>query len=118
MPLIGRRILVAEDDFVVANDLALLLQAAGASVVGPVSRLKEALAATQAELDAAVMDVNLGGAWSLMAIEKLTRNGVFVILHTGYSPEELPARFRGLPIARKPGAEHVICTLERALGRN
>jgi CheY-like chemotaxis protein len=118
LPLTGRRILVAEDDFIVANDLSQLLQAAGASVVGPVARLKDALGACQAELHAAVMDVNLGGAWSLPAIEKLTRDGVFVVLHTSYSPDELPERFRRLPIAIKPGAEYVLSALGRALRRD
>ena len=58
----GRRILVVEDDFLVALDMEEQLEAAGATVVGPVPSIKDALGlmAIAPGLDAAMLDVNLG----------------------------------------------------------
>src|SRR5215472_13551026 len=58
----GRRILVVEDNFLVATLLAEVLESVGWQVVGPVAHLAGALDAAASEgFDAAVLDVNLGG---------------------------------------------------------
>ena len=61
--LAGRRILVVEDEFLLALDMETHLEAAGAEVVGPVPSLGDAalLLAIAPRLDGAVLDVNLGG---------------------------------------------------------
>ncbi len=61
--LSGRSILVVEDEFLLAEDLREQLVLAGAAVIGPVATLAKALdlIAAGVALDAALLDVNLGG---------------------------------------------------------
>lgn len=61
--LTGRRVLVVEDDYTIADVLCRHLEGAGADVLGPVPDVAGALELLAAEdaLDGAVLDVNLGG---------------------------------------------------------
>lgn len=91
--LAGCRVLVVEDEPLVAMDLAAALAALGCEVVGPVSTLNEALCVGKAEtaagrLGAAVLDVNLHGAMSFPLAEFLAERRVPFVYATGYG--ELP----------------------------
>lgn len=103
-PLAGRRVLVIEDEALVALDLEMTLQAAGAMTVGPFLRLREALAASaSAAADAAVLDVRLGRDESYALADRLRERGVAVIFHTGHaSTERLRARYPGAGVCPKP----------------
>ncbi len=58
----GERILVVEDDFLTALEIARILKEAGSEIVGPVGSFEDALnLATGAVIDAAVLDINLDG---------------------------------------------------------
>ena len=58
----GERILVVEDDFLTALEIARILRKAGSEIVGPVGSLEDALSlAAAAVIDAAVLDINLDG---------------------------------------------------------
>lgn len=83
--LAGRRILVVEDEFVIAALAADLLEGLGASVVGPAGTLEAALelAATE-DLHAAVLDVNMNGLRSDPVAELLAGRGVPFVFATGY----------------------------------
>jgi PAS domain S-box-containing protein len=89
--LAGRRVLLVEDEPLVALDLEATLRDLGCEVAGPAATLADALRVVAAEapqLDAAVLDVNLGGQPAFPAADELVRRGVPVIFATGYS--ELP----------------------------
>lgn len=59
----GQRILVVEDNFVMALDLSQMVEELGGAVVGPVGRLDEGMALAQSnDIDGAILDVDLGGA--------------------------------------------------------
>ncbi|HWX50453.1 MAG TPA: HWE histidine kinase domain-containing protein [Roseomonas sp.] len=81
-----RRVLLAEDEPLVAMELETQLQALGFTVVGPASTLQEALqlVGDDVALDAAVLDVNLRGQAVFPVADLLVRRGVPVVFATGY----------------------------------
>jgi DNA-binding response OmpR family regulator len=99
----GRRILVVEDEFLIAMEVEDILRALGVEVVGPFGRLEPALGAVQKEvLDGAILDVRLDGETSEQVAAELVSRGVPVLLTTGYESEQLPPDLRNLPRLRKP----------------
>jgi CheY-like chemotaxis protein len=88
--LAGRRILVVEDEFLLAMELELLLQQRGCVVVGPASSIDHALALIDGEPpDAALLDVNLKGRRATPVAAALMARGVPFVLITGYSRPQL-----------------------------
>jgi DNA-binding response OmpR family regulator len=99
----GRRILVVEDEFLIAMEVEDILRALGAEVVGPFGRLEPALGAVLKEdIHGAVLDVRLDGETSEEIAAVLVSRGVPVLLTTGYEGEQLPPVLRNLPRLRKP----------------
>lgn len=85
-PLRGRRVLLAEDEALIAMDLEMTLSDAGADIVGPCLRLDRALvAAWSMGLDAAVLDLTLGGRPSGALVDILAARGVPVVIHSGHT---------------------------------
>ena len=83
--LAGRRILIVEDEFVVALQLEQLVRAAGGTVVGPVPSVGRALPVIRTEeLDGALLDVNLHGRPVTPVARALRARGIPFILVTAY----------------------------------
>jgi DNA-binding response OmpR family regulator len=102
-PLKGRRILLVEDEYFVATEIAELLRGGGIEVVGAFARVQPALEAVNREtIDGAVLDVRLDGETSERLAALLVACGVPVLLVTGYEPDQMPPGVRGLPCLRKP----------------
>ncbi|MCZ0963753.1 response regulator [Paracoccus benzoatiresistens] len=99
-----RRILVVEDDYLLALDLQDNLADAGALVVGPVGTLAQALERIRAEahLDGAILDVNLGGEQAYPAADLLAERGVPFVFTTGYGASAMPERFSHVTRFEKP----------------
>ncbi len=88
-PLQGARILVAEDDAILAFDLGITLQRAGAKVVGPALTLAHTLSLAQTTLMcAAVLDVSLRDEEVFPAALELKERGVGIVFYTGYAAVE------------------------------
>ncbi|TFL17413.1 HWE histidine kinase domain-containing protein [Jannaschia formosa] len=106
--LAGRRILVAEDEEFVAEETAEALRAAGCTVVGPFPTLARALmAAVSEELDAAVLDVNLGGDLIWPAAMALAARDIPIAFATGYVRDlQAPPQFADAPWIEKPLLPH------------
>ncbi len=84
LPLSGRRILVVEDEYLIAIEMERWLQEAGAEVAGPVPDTERALALIETEaLDAAVLDVHLNGEPAYVVADRLTERGVPYLFATG-----------------------------------
>lgn len=99
------RVLVVEDQYFLANDMQRALQAAAATVVGPVPTLAQAARIVRTEqLDAAVLDVNLRGQPVFPIMDMLMARGVPFALMTGYGRWAIPAAYRDLPRMEKPVA--------------
>lgn len=100
----GRKILVVEDEFFVAEDLSELLRSAGAEVVGPASTLPAALHLVERSIfpDAAILDINLAGEPVYALAEELDRRGVPMMFLTGYAPDSIPDRYSAIHCCEKP----------------
>jgi two-component sensor histidine kinase/DNA-binding response OmpR family regulator len=105
----GNRMLIAEDEALVAimmEDLAVEL---GWSVVGPFAKAADALAAAKDDdIQAALLDVNLGGESVYPVADALTARGVPFVFTTGYGAESIDRRFASTPILQKPIDRHVL----------
>ena len=102
-PLDGRRILIVEDEYIIAMEVKRWLVAAGAEVVGPVPSVNRALDLIEdASLDAAVLDVNLEGTASYAIADRLAADGVPYMFVTGYDDWSMPEAYRAAPRVAKP----------------
>jgi DNA-binding response OmpR family regulator len=115
----GRRILVVEDSFLIAMEIADAIEAEGGTVVGPVARLAPAREAARREpLDGAVLDVRLDDELTDGLAGELVARGVPVVLATGFDSLALPAGLQDLPRLRKPFTRNAVLTaLAAALKR-
>ncbi|MBX3028268.1 response regulator [bacterium] len=105
LSLRGLRILVVEDNFVLADALRYLLAGYDGIVTAIAPTVERARAALAAEpVDVAVLDINLNGASVVPFAEELRAAGVPFVFVTGYGddPELLPAHLRTLPRLEKP----------------
>lgn len=97
------RILVVEDDFLIADLIEEILTSAGCEVVGPVRRVADAVhTAAHAEYDAAVLDVNVAGERIYPVADALCERTVPFLFLTGYDGASLEPRFRSQPRLGKP----------------
>jgi len=102
-PLAGRRILLVEDELLIAMALEDVLRSEGCVIVGPVWHIEAALKAAREEaVDAAVLDVNLAGERVYPVAQALAERNVPFVFTTGYSHSELPAEHADRPSLAKP----------------
>jgi CheY-like chemotaxis protein len=110
--LSGRRILVVEDEALIAGQIESLLVAQGCLVSGPVPGLDGALALARSEpLDAAILDVNLSGSQSEAVADALHERAIPLIVLTGYADSGLSAAFHGAPVVAKPFDEEALLNI-------
>ena len=112
----GLHLLLVEDEYLLALGLADAASDLGAEVFGPVGSVQDALALVQKlpELDAAILDINLGDATIYPVADALRARGVPFFFSTASAPIELPERFRDVPVCRKP---FDVAAFRAALGR-
>lgn len=96
-----KRLLIVEDDAIIAFDLAEQLESAGFSIVGIATTLARGLALCE-QCDAAVLDVNLGRETSAPIATRLTDLNTPFVAVSGYSRRDLPAAFAAAPLLGKP----------------
>lgn len=117
--LTDRKVLVVEDESLVAMLLETILEDFGCTPVGPASTVDEGIRAAEDEpgLDVALLDVNVAGREVFPVAEALANRGVPIIFSTGYGEAGLPDRWRGAPVLQKPFTEAAVRdALMRALG--
>jgi CheY-like chemotaxis protein len=99
----GRRVLLVEDEPIVAWLLKDMLVDLGCSVVGPAADVNQALTMIDAEsIDVAVLDVNLRGQMSYPIADVLVARGVPFVFSTGYDKDRLLDGYRTFPALQKP----------------
>ncbi len=116
----GRRIIIIEDEPLVAMDMESILTAAGCEIIGSAGTLDAArrlLAGS--ECDAALLDVNLGGSPVDELAAALTQKNIPFAFVTGYGREGIPRRFRDVVVLKKPfSQEQVLALMDLLFYRN
>jgi CheY-like chemotaxis protein len=116
----GRRILVVEDQSLIAMEMQERLENAGAVVVGPVGRIQRGLSSAEKEpLDAALLDVDLNGERCWPIADALVSRSIPFAFTTGFAANiVMPDRFVKHPVITKPCSERdVLAILEELLAR-
>ena len=99
----GKRILVVEDEPMIAMDLEAQLEDAGCTVIGPAETLAAARRLiVEAVFDAALLDANLGGERVDELAALLTQKGIPFAFASGYGRDALPREHRTAPLLEKP----------------
>jgi DNA-binding response OmpR family regulator len=113
----GIRVLVVEDEYLVAILIEEILQKAGCVVKGPIPRLREALeAVNHDDYDAAVLDVNLAGEQINPVADALSERNVPFLFVTGYGASALPDEYAHRPHICKPfRMAELICALSNVV---
>jgi CheY-like chemotaxis protein len=101
----GRCLLVVEDEYLIAADLAASLESLGVEVIGPAASVTEALSLVKtagSRLDGAVLDINLRNERVYPVADVLTAQGVPYIFTTGYDAIAIPDCYASAPRCEKP----------------
>lgn len=102
-PLLGKRILVVEDDYVLATDLSRGLADLGATILGPAPTPFYALSLLgRRGADAAVLDVLLHGMDVFDVAAELVTRSIPIVFATACSVDDLPLVYRQYPVLQKP----------------
>ena len=107
----GRRVLIVEDDYFLAMEMAAILKRAGAEVIGPVAQAKDALDALSHQPEAVMLDLRLGDDSSLALASELSGRCVPYVFVTGW-PSDLPQVHGAHTVISKP---FEVATMLRAL---
>lgn len=102
----GKKILIVEDEVILALDLRFAMEDMGADVVGPCHRLASAMVVAEtAPIDGAILDVDLAGEAVFPLADSLRRRHVPFVFHTGrHNPVELSNLYGGVTICPKPSS--------------
>jgi CheY-like chemotaxis protein len=101
--LSGRRVLLVEDEAIIALDFAALLTDLGAVVVGPAHSVANALELlNEGKIDCAVLDVNLDGEPVYPVARALETRGIPFVFVTAYYGEKVDSQFQDCPVLQKP----------------
>jgi CheY-like chemotaxis protein len=104
-PLAGARLLVVEDDYLIALDLSQSLEELGVEVVGPAGSLSQALALVGSEgdtLNAALLDINIHDERVYPVADALAAQRIPFIFLTGYDRQIVPERYANVARFEKP----------------
>lgn len=103
MTLAGTRVLVVEDEAMVAMLIEDFLVELGCKVAASAARLDAALEQARMQgIDVAVLDVNLAGQLSYPVASVLRTRGIPFVFATGYPPSNLPPEMQSAPVLSKP----------------
>ncbi|MCA0301291.1 MAG: response regulator [Proteobacteria bacterium] len=112
----AKRVLIVEDDYLIAEGLSRAIEDDGFSVIGPVGTAAGALRVLRREQpDAALLDVRLRQGDSLEVARALRQRGVPFAVVSGYTRESLPPEMAAVPFLAKPLGELELVEVARTL---
>ncbi len=116
--LLGKSILIVEDNLLVGHELRRLLEGEGGVVVGPVSSEEVASwAVGRMRFDGALLDVVLRQGTAAPVALRLRQQKVPFVVVSAHHPETIPVDMRGAPFVGKPyRLSDVLSAIESALG--
>jgi len=98
-----RRVLIVEDEYMIAEAMSRGLRRAGATVLGPVSSVASAIALLREEkVDSAVLDINLGNQNVYPVVDALLAQGARCVFATGNDPADIPDTYASMRRCEKP----------------
>lgn len=111
------RVLIVEDNLLLAAELALALEACGCAVAGPARTVAEGLASVREDsLDGALLDIQIGADLVWPVAEQLEARGIPFVLVTGRGREAVPEHYRARPLLPKPAGFEAIVQALRTIG--
>ena len=115
----SKRVLIVEDELMIRELLADMLRELGHSIAAEAGHLDEALAAARdADIDVAILDVDLDGQPIFPVADVLSARGIAFGFATGHGEPTLPAKHQERPTLKKPfQLEDLRRALESALGQ-
>lgn len=110
-------VLIVEDEYLIAADLAEALEELGMTIVGPFSNIAHATAAIEgaSQLHGAVIDINLAGELSYPIAELLRERHIPFVFTSGYDRIDIPSSFCQVPLLTKPADPAEIASTLAAL---
>ncbi len=113
----GRRVLIVEDEFLIAEEMRRAVDGLGGGVLGPVGALEDAERLLgEGRPDLALLDVNLHGRMVNPVAAQLKRLKVPMIFATGYAQSNLAPEFQGDLYLEKPVTSHALAAAVEKLG--
>jgi DNA-binding response OmpR family regulator len=114
----ARRVVIVEDEAMIAGLIESILSAAGWSVVGPVATLERALEAIdRGRLDAALLDVRVNGHDAYAVADVLMGRGIPFIFVSGFTRKQMPSGYRNCAYIAKPFTpDAILARLEEVVG--
>lgn len=99
-----RQVLIIEDEFLLADELAEAIEKGGGGVVGPAATVADALRLIDSapRIDVAIMDIVLRGEQGFIVADALTGRGIPFVFASGLDSSFIPDRFAGTPRFDKP----------------
>jgi CheY-like chemotaxis protein len=114
----GKRVLLAEDEAILAMSAEDVLVRLGCTVVGPAFSAANALELARVELlDAALLDINMGDGASFPVAKVLREKQVPFCFATGYGAAGVPAELSHVPVLQKPYSEEALAQMLSGLMR-
>ena len=115
----GKRVLLVEDEAIIALSLEDLLSDLGCRVVGPALNIDDAVSLALGEaFDAAVLDINMGDGTSYRIARTLTDRSIPFCFATGYGDTGVHPDFAGVPVLQKPYRQDALADVLRRMFRS
>ncbi len=110
------RVLIVEDEFLIAMDNKFVLEDAGGEVGGVAATVQEAeQLIDRSGWDAVVLDANLNGVSAEPVAERLRERGIPYVVLSGYSPDQMKGALADAPFLSKPSQSEILVSAVRAL---
>lgn len=102
--LSDKKILVVEDEYFLAREMEVQLEALGVEVIGPAATVNDAMniLTDNKQIDGAILDINLRGELVYPVADLLQRLDIPFVFATGRSPADVPDRYPGFILCEKP----------------
>jgi PAS domain S-box-containing protein len=105
----GNRVLLVEDEILVAMMMRDIINELGLEVLGPFGRMQDAMiTAVHQDIDAGIIDINLGGEFVYPVADVLVARNIPFVFVTGYGVESVEPRFARIPIIKKPVQRQIL----------
>jgi DNA-binding response OmpR family regulator len=116
-PLLGKSILIVEDEPLIALDLHAALSAAGAGIIAATDIPEALRLILRNEVSAAVLDVNLGGRDCDAVCQALLHNGIPFLFYTGHPDAQILKAWPEVPVLKKPMVREPLVALVTSIAR-